>query len=228
MNKTKFNILFSTVLILMACNSNSQYRQEQFSKDSLQLVEQQKLDSLNLAKERALAKKAYAGSKFGMSIKEVSKLPHFKDWYMNPGDKDICYEQLEIIGNCHYKVKIHFDNDILYMVEFSSSKYKSATYLETDVAKDVENFKEVISSTYGEPTTSISMPSVLDLKPNQMSVVYLWVVSSKVIKISVMEKYDGAEYSMFALIKDTDLEAVVNQKIEKLEKEEKANAPVLF
>lgn len=227
--KKRFSFfLFVSLIGLISCNSIEQKRRERITADSLKLVEQLRLDSIDLAKAKELAKKAYADSKFGMSTKEVSDLPHFKDWNIVPNDSNSVYNYCDIIGDRCYNVSMSFDCDKLYSVEFASNEYRSANYIDTEIRYDIENLKEIITKTYGEPTGIVGMPSIIDINPRTPTVVYEWLIATKYIQICVKEKYSGSEFVMVAYMWDTELASAKKERMEKEEKEKKANDPVLF
>lgn len=226
--KIKSILIFVCAIGLIGCNSIVQKRQEQKTADSLKVFEQNRIDSIANVERLEFAKKAYADAKFGMSSKEVSELPHFKDWLIDTNYRDIRYDNNDMIGNRAYKVSISFHNNQLYMVSFSSLSYKSATYLDTEIANDVENLKEIITNSCGYPTGIASMPSVVDLNPTQTYLIYQWIISTKFIEIGIYEKSSGSEYMMKADMWDKNLMSAILQEVEKAKKEEKAKQPVLF
>ena len=222
MKATKYILSFITIIGFISCNSIEQKQREKKTADSLRVVEQFRIDSIAKFKRIELTKKAFAGSKFGMSIKEVQSLPFFKNWRVEKYDDGIGFvESIEDvnIGSHFYNIVLHFDYDKLYAITFRGIRWKSANYLDTDVARDVEAFKDAIVKSCGEPTSSAGWPSVLDISPSKRYLVYQWLIDTKVIEIYVSEEHSGSEYKMFAEMWDEDLSSAVNQRIEKQEQE---------
>lgn len=171
-------------------------------------------------------RKAFAGAEFGMSIKEVSKLPAFKDYHI--------YEnQLsgirQTVGNETYDIYLLFgDDDELYNVIFTKMTYSNANALDTYIKDRVMNLKEVIEKAYGKPQVNNGYPSIFDLKAGMITWGYKWSMGTKAIRIGVQEKYSGSEYRMYGTIVNVVKENYYKAKQETEDKSKIKEASSMF
>ena len=150
---------------------------------------------------KAEEKKAFGGAEFGMSFKEVSKLPAFKD-YSKDSDAQLTGIH-KYVGDEYYTIFLLFgENDELYTVLFTST-FLNADFLNTVTKSRVDNLKEIIQNVYGEPHFSYGYPSILDLHAGETRLVYLWNIGNKAIRIGVQANNDGYRYRIKAEICDT-------------------------
>lgn len=153
-----------------------------------------------------IEQKAFAEAKFGMSVKEVSKLPTFKNYLKYDNQIDGIREQ---IGNEKYDIFLLFgDNDALNTVVFTSMAYSDASFLNTTIKKKVENLKTVIETAYGAPSENYGFPSIFELNQGKITWAYIWTVGAKNIKIGVEEEYRGAKYRVYSRITNTKIASV--------------------
>jgi len=168
--------------------------------------------------------KAYAGAEFGMSKKQVLALEHFNKWYDNSTS---IIANHETIGNQEYNVNLKFLDDELYLVTFETYN-QSAVYIDTDIKKAVQNFKEVIQESYGNPSEIFGIPDILRLKAGYISWAYKWNIGTKTIAIGIEEASWGANYHMHAEIRDNVRTNRINEQNEALKNENIQNSSSLF
>ena len=168
-------------------------------------------------------KKAYAGAEFGMSKKQVLALEHFDKWYDNSNS----ITKRETIGNQEYNVNLNFLDDELYLVTFETY-HQSAVYIDTEIKKAVQNLKEVIQESYGDPSEVYGIPDILRLKAGYISWAYKWSIGTKTIAIGIEETSWGAEYNMHAEIRDNVRTNRINEQNEALKTENIQNSSSLF
>lgn len=158
-----------------------------------------------------IQRKAFAEAEFGMSVKEVSKLPTFKNYLKYDNQIDGIREQ---IGNEKYDIFLLFgDNDALHTVVFTTMAYFDASFLKTSIKKQVENLKTVIETTYGAPSKNYGFPSIFEMNQGKITWAYIWTIGAKNIKIGVEEEYRGGKYRVYSNITNTKIASVnVKQK----------------
>jgi len=133
---------------------------------------------------------AYASMRFGMSEKEVKKLPKKETEYF------------QTIGDHRYLLTPVYNNQgKLYMVTIKGYS-KMATYLETEVNEEIKNLVEVISEKYGQPEYISSLPNVLELDPGYLRWMRKWNIGNKTIKIGAGEESSSSEYYSVCWIYD--------------------------
>ncbi len=167
--------------------------------------------------------KAYAGAEFGMSKKQVLALEHFNKWQ----DNLTFISKFETVGNQEYIIKLKFLDDELYLVTFETFN-QSAVYIDTDIKKAVQNFKEVIQESYGNPSEVFGIPDILRLKAGYISWAYKWNIGTKTIAIGIEEASWGAEYHMHAEILDNVRTNRIIEQNEALKNENIQNSSTLF
>lgn len=167
--------------------------------------------------------KAYAGAKFGMSKKQVLALDHFNKWQ----DNSTFISKFETVGNQEYIIKLTFLDDELYLVTFETFN-QSAVYIDTDIKKAVQNIKEVIQESYGNPSEIFGIPDILRLKAGYISWAYKWNIGTKTIAIGIEEASWGAEYHMHAEIRDNVRSNRIIEQNEALKNENIQNSSALF
>lgn len=146
-------------------------------------------------------RKAFAGAEFGMSIKQVSEIPSFKNYRVY--ERQINGVRIPI-GEDTYDVFLLFEaNDELFSVLFTTMIFSDANHLNTSIKHRVENFKEIIQETYGSPANDYGYPSILSLEQGRIKWVYVWNLGRKTIQIGVEESSSGSRYRMYGKISDS-------------------------
>ena len=125
--------------------------------------------------------KAYADAGFGMSMKEVLTLDHFKggNWKKDDGSLH-CTEKVDKVD---YDVYLDFYNDELYRVGFYSFPRYAGGRSFYFVSQDLENIVNVFLAAYGTPTYSYGMPNEGEIGYGSSQILYRWNSRTKTISI---------------------------------------------
>lgn len=144
-------------------------------------------------------KKAYADAEFGMSMKEVLVLDHFKGskWVKEDGT----LHRIEKVDKVDYDVYLDFYNDELYRVGFYSFPRYAGGRSFYFVNQDLENIVKVFLTAYGIPSYSYGMPNEGEIGYNSSKNLYRWNSRNKTISIDY-SRYKNDRYLMSATITD--------------------------
>lgn len=147
---------------------------------------------------------AFAGSEFGMSVSDVLRIPHFKNYQRA---NNWLYSK-ETLGDVLYNVNLTFDDKYgLYNVRFTTP-YESKNHLNTSIMDAVYSFSEIIQKANGGAYRYFDYPKERDLETQDNWVVARWVffapfgdeTPNKLIEIGVETNDAGDKYRMFGAI----------------------------
>lgn len=165
-------------------------------------------------------KKAYADAEFGMSMKEVLALEHFKGgkWVKEEGS----LHRMEKIDKVDYDVYLDFYNDELYRVGFYSFPRFAGGRSFYFVNQDLENIVKVFLTAYGTPSYSYGLPNEGEIRYNTSQTLYSWNSRTKTVSIDY-SRYKNDRYLMSATITDNNRAKLRKEEIEK-ENQKEQNA----
>lgn len=160
--------------------------------------------------------KAYAGAEFGMSMKEVLAIDHFKSLKMTKSAD--CLTAWDKVGNEDYILNLLFYKGELYKVYFESGPDYTSVY---DFVKDkIVNIRDVFTKAYGTPSYSYGVPGENDRPYGSSLDLYRWSSKNKSIYISYARSNRG-KHRMWAGIMDKNRNEAKQKEKEEQEKKAK-------
>lgn len=117
---------------------------------------------------------AFGGVSFGMTPSEVARIEQFKDFMWNESDDS--YDGADSLGLCFYSIRLFFEEEKLYKIEFSSSPY-----YERDISafiEDVRNLRNIFWRAFGKPYSYNTIPSDW-----YSHLIYTWDTTQKEVSI---------------------------------------------
>jgi hypothetical protein len=185
-----------SLMVFISCSSNTK------ELGNSNTVEVSEVDTAAIS----ASKIAYGKVKFGITKKEFDK---------------IMPEPFEGIAGQMFKVSASFDDGKLYLIDFLSLP-KQANYIESSLKPSIEEFAELITEKYGEPSEDYGEINFFDLKPEKVANRYIWNIHTKTIELGIYEEYGGGKYSIYCSIFDQPtLEKLQNEREKKNERSNK-------
>ena len=158
-------------------------------------------ERINQSLDSPSGKKAYAGTEFGMSKKDVKAAERFKEKeWSDFGDKLYVSDR---VGNVNCSIVFGFVNDELYSVQFSEL---SGDWRDYDIAQSVAtNFLDIFKEAYGTPVVELGIPRKSGISYGQQIPVAKWASPEKSMVIYFWKHRDRELYKSWAEIKNTNM-----------------------
>ena len=167
--------------------------------------------------------KAFAGTDFGMSVKDVLAIDGFDQFKY---DNDHYLEGDRKVGKYNYKVGMTFKNDELYRVSLFT--HPSGNSDLQYIRNRIENLRDLFLTAYGEPSYYYGLPTEnendREIKAWERYSLFEWKSSAKSAIIRYYCDREG-KYGMEAIITDKQREKQIkdeqNKEVERYRKEQK-------
>ena len=168
--------------------------------------------------------KVYGGAMFGMSMREVQSVEHFKEHSWSQFT-DLLYTR-DKVGGITYELCFSFHNDELYSLCFLDGVYAWSQY--EVIQQQVKALYNVFMEAYGEPSIDRGFPAKSSLYYGDKATIYKWVMWGKEAYITVGRHRDRDLYDFRAYIMSPERNAQRardnERKAEEAERAERAKA----
>jgi hypothetical protein len=217
----------ATIILFYSCNlaNNKNKANTSTETPAYDSKLEMRRDSLSRLRTDSLSLIAWGDAKFGMSLKEVRKMPMFKEASISTDitklfqTMNLYFRQTGIEGL--RSISLSFFEDKLYRVDLES-KEKSANYFETYIKDIAFLLKDLVVKKYGNPQEGEGFPSFLKMEPNIEITAFRWRIGNKDIFITVKEVYSGSNYKVECTIYNNKVYEPVMAYYKKIDAEKEA------
>lgn len=210
------------LLICCSCNYQQKKQEEQKKLDSIALVEQRSIeiaDSIKAAIQKEQSLIAWGDAKFGMTTKDLKNTKTFKGGYFCEYFVSPSLENEKIDGYLFSNIKALLHNDTLYRVEIMTFS-QNAKYIDNELTRAANILKKGFTTKYGAPEIHNPTPTILDIKPDNPTLMYSWNIGPKSINIYMEESDIDYEYRATCVIYNSKFTESIRRENQKIKEEQ--------